>query len=226
MEINLAFLIFQLLVLIFSVMIHEISHGYVAERLGDQTAKLAGRLTLNPLKHIDPIGSIILPVVLFLSGANFILGWAKPVPYNPYNLKKDMKYGPLKVALAGPASNLLVLIVLGVFARLGAGYLDPTFIGLMGFIAMLNISLAFFNLIPIPPLDGSKILTLILPRRYALILENFSFYGIFIVFGLLLFFPRFFSYISYLAALLFYAVAGGEVFAITQNLLGSFGGGG
>ena len=222
MEINLAFLIFQLLVLIFSVMIHEISHGYVAEKLGDQTAKLAGRLTLNPLKHIDPIGSIILPAVLFFTGAGFILGWAKPVPYNPYNLKKDMKYGPLKVALAGPASNLLVLIVLGIFARLGVGYLDPTFIGLLGFIAMLNISLAFFNLIPIPPLDGSKILTLILPRRYALALENLSFYGIFIVFGLLMFFPKVFLYISLLADFVFYSIAGSDVFAITLNLLGSF----
>lgn len=222
MEINLAFLLFQLLVLIFSVMIHEISHGYVAEKLGDQTAKLAGRLTLNPLKHIDPVGSIILPAVLFFTGANFILGWAKPVPYNPYNLKKDMKYGPLKVALAGPASNLLVLIVLGILARLGAGYLDPTFIGLMGFIAMLNISLAVFNLIPIPPLDGSKILTLFLPSRYALVIERLSFYGIFVVFGLLMFFPRFFSYIFYLATLIFYSVVGGDVFSLTNNLFSNF----
>ncbi|MEK7076964.1 MAG: site-2 protease family protein, partial [Patescibacteria group bacterium] len=102
--------IFQLLVLVFSVMIHEISHGYMAERLGDPTARLAGRLTLNPLKHLDPFGSVLLPFLLYYFGSPVLLGWAKPVPYNPYNLHKDYQHGPLKVALAGPLSNIGLFI--------------------------------------------------------------------------------------------------------------------
>lgn len=221
MEFGFLFLIFQLVALIFSVMIHEISHGFVAERLGDSTARLAGRLTLNPIKHIDPVGSIILPAILFFSGSGVILGWAKPVPYNPNNLKKDMKYGPLKVALAGPASNLLVLVVLGLIARLGAGFLDPIFIGLLGFIAILNTYLAIFNLIPIPPLDGSKIFSLILPRQYSLALERFGVVGIVLV---LLFAMAFSRIISYVAGFVFYFVAGGDVLNLTNDLMSNLGG--
>jgi Zn-dependent protease len=211
------FLIFQLIVLIFSVMIHEISHGYVAEKLGDPTARLAGRLTLNPIKHIDVFGSILLPFLLFISGSGVILGWAKPVPYNPFNLHKDMKYGPLKVALAGPASNILLLVVLSIFARLTVGVLSPTIIALFGFIAFLNIYLAIFNLVPIPPLDGSKILPLILPRRYAFNIERFGFAGIFIVF---IFVYLFAPIISKIAAWIFFNIAGGQVFVVTSQFLG------
>lgn len=221
MEFGFLFLIFQLVTLIFSVMIHEISHGFIAEKLGDPTARLAGRLTLNPIKHIDPIGSIVLPLVLFFSGSGVILGWAKPVPYNPNNLKKDMKYGPLKVALAGPASNLLVLVVLGLLARFGVGFFDPTFIGLLGFVAILNTYLAVFNLIPIPPLDGSKIFSLILPRQYSLAIERFGMIGIILV---LLFAMTFAGIISYIAGFAFYFVAGGDVFNLTNNLISSLAG--
>ena len=213
---NFPFLIFQLVVLVFSVMIHEISHGFVAEKLGDSTARRAGRLTLNPIRHIDFFGSIILPLLLFISGSRFIIGWAKPVPYNPNALYKDFKYGPLKVALAGPASNILVFIVLGLIARFGAGFLSPILVGLFAFIAFMNIYLAVFNLVPIPPLDGSKILTLFLPPRYATMLETFSFSGIIFVF---IFIFLFSSVIYYIAIFLFALVTGPEVPLIMTNIL-------
>lgn len=162
--------IFQLVVLLFSVIIHEISHGYMAKRLGDLTAELAGRLTLNPIKHIDPFGSIILPLILaipaLMGQPSFIIGWAKPVPYNPYNLKNPEKGGAM-IAAAGPLSNIFVAAIFGIFIRvitlskitLGG----PLLIPLLSVIVSLNLLLAVFNLIPIPPLDGSKILSFFLP---------------------------------------------------------------
>ena len=108
--------IFFLIILLFSVIIHELAHGSVAYSLGDPTAKYAGRLTLNPLKHLDPFGSVILPLLLFLSGSQFLIGWAKPVPINPYNFK-DQKWGPLKVAVSGPASNIIVALIFGLLIR-------------------------------------------------------------------------------------------------------------
>jgi len=188
-------LIFQLAVLIFSVMIHEISHGFMALKLGDTTAKDAGRLTLNPITHIDPIGSLFLPFFLYLSGAA-IIGWAKPVPYNPFNLYKDMKYGPLKVALVGPLFNLLLAIVFAIIIRFGSSFINPSLLGFMGLIVFMNLFLAVFNLIPIPPLDGSKILMPILPREYSAKLENLGFSGIFLVFALIYFFGSIISHIS------------------------------
>lgn len=213
------FLIFQFAVLIFSVMVHEISHGYAAERLGDPTARLAGRLTLNPLRHIDPVGSIFLPLILFVTKSPVLIGWAKPVPYNPLALKKDMKYGPIKVAFAGPAANLLILVVFGLIARFGIALFDPVLVGLFGFIALLNVFLAIFNLVPIPPLDGSKILGLILPSRYAFALERMSMSGFIIVF----FFVFFFSSVIFdLATRLFVLVAGWDVFELVARLVSSF----
>ncbi len=167
---SLTIFIFELVVLIFSVMIHEISHGYVAERLGDTTARDAGRLTLNPIKHIDPFGSIILPALLAipaLFGAPTILfGWAKPVPFNPWNLKNP-KTGAGKIGAAGPLSNFLLALVFGLFIR-GALWLgvlpDAPIILLFGLVAYVNISLGVFNLVPIPPLDGSKVLIAFLPH--------------------------------------------------------------
>src|SRR5574343_425811 len=108
--------IFSLIVLLFSVIIHELAHGYVASSLGDPTAKYEGRLTLNPLKHLDPFGSIILPLLLFIAGSPVLFGWAKPVPVNPYNFR-DKKWGEIKVSIAGPLSNISLAIVFGLILR-------------------------------------------------------------------------------------------------------------
>jgi len=160
--------IFIFVIIIISAVFHEYAHGFIAHRLGDDTAKRAGRLTLNPLAHIDPFGTLILPLFLLLTAGIFI-GWAKPVPYNPYNLR-DPKYGNLKVAIAGPITNLIIALVLGLiirFAGLGlvaGGIISPIFIELLAFIVYINIFLAIFNLIPFPPLDGSKIFFDLFPK--------------------------------------------------------------
>lgn len=162
-------LIFELAILIFSVMIHEISHGYIAEYLGDPTARLAGRLTLNPLKHIDFFGSFLLPLMLYvLTAGTFVFGWAKPVPYNPNNLKNPAG-GGAKIAAAGPISNLAIAAIFGVILRIfsAAGFLSPALVGLLGVIIYMNVLLAIFNLVPIPPLDGSKVLFAFLPKNEA-----------------------------------------------------------
>ncbi len=161
------FTIFFLLALIFSIIIHEVSHGFAAEMLGDPTARLQGRLTLNPLAHIDPVGSILIPAILIFSHSGFLFGWAKPVPYNPYNLK-NQKWGEAIVAAAGPGVNLLLAIVFGIVIRLGIDTLPENFIYMSGMIVFINIMLAFFNLIPVPPLDGSKLLKSLLPYKASL----------------------------------------------------------
>ena len=158
-------IVFTIIVLVISVIIHEYSHGWVAYKLGDSTAKSAGRLTLNPISHLDPIGSIFLPLLLIITKANFLIGWAKPVPYNPYNLR-DQKYGSAKVAFAGPASNLLTALVFGVSARFLpiTNSITANLVVMFDFIVLINLILAVFNLVPIPPLDGSKILFTFLPK--------------------------------------------------------------
>ncbi len=147
-------LIFEIIAIGFSIIIHEVAHGFMAEKLGDPTARRAGRLTLNPLKHIDPIGSILVPIIT--SFTHYPFGWAKPVPFNPYNLK-NRRSGELLIALAGPASNLLIAFVFTIIFRLGTS-LGYAFLDACIYIIAVNISLAVFNLVPIPPLDGSKIL--------------------------------------------------------------------
>lgn len=153
--------VFYVVVLIMSVVIHEIAHGYAALRYGDHTAEYQGRLTLNPIKHLDLYGSIILPLLLVLTQAPFLIGWAKPVPYNPENFAPaKRRIATIWVASAGILTNLAIAILFAVIIRLAsAGILVPeSFIPLCGVIVLLNIVLAIFNLIPIPPLDGSKIL--------------------------------------------------------------------
>lgn len=151
--------IFQIIILIFSVVIHEVSHGYAAYLLGDHTAKYQGRLTLNPFKHLDPFGSVILPLLLYISQAGFMIGWAKPVPFNPYNLK-NQRWGEAIVAAAGPLSNIVIAVVFGVFLRVGLsmGFVNQEIFNITSYIILINLVLAVFNLIPIPPLDGSKII--------------------------------------------------------------------
>lgn len=159
--------------LIMSIVLHEMAHGYAANWLGDPTARLQGRLSPNPLVHIDPLGSVIIPALLFITNAGFLFGWAKPVPYNPYNLS-DQKYGEAKVAAAGPAINLILALIFGLLIRLAEPLgLNDAFLGLAAYLVFINILLAFFNLLPFPPLDGSKILPAILPLRAALAYRDF-----------------------------------------------------
>lgn len=151
--------IFSVLVIILSVVIHEYMHGWAAERQGDDTARLAGRLTLNPIPHIDPMGTIFVPLMLLLLQVNFLIGWAKPVPYNPFNLR-NRRWGPALVAAAGPAVNLFIAIIFGLIIRSIPVSIYTVFLSR---IVEINILLAVFNLVPIPPLDGSKILFSLLP---------------------------------------------------------------
>lgn len=154
-------------IVILSIIFHEVAHGWVANWLGDPTAKYAGRLTLNPIPHIDMIGSIIVPGLALLSGSPFLLGWAKPVPINPYNLRYG-KWGEALTAFAGPATNILIAIVVGLVIRFGGGALVTTeFLTFAFIVIMANISLAILNMLPIPPLDGSKVVAAFLsPALY------------------------------------------------------------
>ena len=155
--------IFYIAILIMSIVIHEVSHGFMAERFGDNTARNAGRLTLNPIKHLDLFGSILLPTILILSKTGFIFGWAKPVPYNPYNLRHQ-RWGETLVAIAGVATNILLAIIFGLIVRFSATIgLDTTAISLAATIAFINLFLGLFNLIPFPPLDGFTALRSALP---------------------------------------------------------------
>jgi Zn-dependent protease len=165
--------VFFLLALIISIIIHEVSHGFAAEMLGDPTARLAGRLTLNPVPHIDPFGSVIIPALLVLTGSPFLFGWAKPVPYNPYNLR-DQKWGEAIVAAAGPGINIVIAVAFGLVVRFGIGELPMSFVSLAALIVYINILLALFNLLPIPPLDGSKLLKAVLPFRANMAYQKFE----------------------------------------------------
>jgi len=157
--------IFWIVALLYSVVIHEVSHGAVANSLGDPTAKNLGRLTLNPIKHLDMFGSVLLPLISFFLGG-FIFGYAKPVPYNPLNLS-DRKYGPAKVAIAGPASNIALAVLFGLVLRfLPDVFSSPLVPELLGIVVILNLTLAIFNLFPVPPLDGHWLLMTFLPAKF------------------------------------------------------------
>lgn len=158
------------LILIFSIILHEVAHGYAADKLGDPTARYAGRLTLNPIPHIDFLGSIILPVISVLSPGGFLFGWAKPVPYNPYNLVKVPHWGEFIVAAAGPGTNFALALIFAALARISA---DPTFTAICFTGVLINLWLGFLNLIPIPPLDGSKVLSALLPYNLARSYDTF-----------------------------------------------------
>lgn len=154
--------IIAVVIVILSIIFHEVAHGWVAYWLGDPTAKYAGRLTLNPIPHIDMVGSIIVPGLALLSGSPFMLGWAKPVPINPYNLRYG-KWGEALTAFAGPGTNILIAIVAGLLVRFGLVPTSPEILSLVFIVIIANISLAILNLLPIPPLDGSKIVSAVLP---------------------------------------------------------------
>ncbi len=204
-------IIFYLIILLYTIIIHEVFHGWAALALGDKTAKYAGRLNLNPINHIDLWGSILVPLMILLAtGFKFAFGWAKPVPYNPYNLK-NQKWGPALVAIAGPGINIFIALVAALIARLIAipyflksdiihnfdnwaevspvisGSVGAIFFEILIIIIFWNALLAFFNLIPIPPLDGSKLLFSVLPMKMEtmIFLEQFGF--IFLIFFILFF---------------------------------------
>lgn len=162
-----------------AIILHEVAHGLAALKLGDPTAKYAGRLTLNPIKHIDLWGTIIVPLLLLPTG--FVFGWAKPVPVNYYNLRKG-KYGPFLVALAGPAMNLLMMALFGFMVRLAPA--NTALPMLLYNVALVNGVLMLFNLIPIPPLDGSKVLYIFLEHRPDVI-QWMERYGLFMLLALI-----------------------------------------
>lgn len=184
--------IFLIVILIFSIVLHEISHGAVAYYLGDPTAKKAGRLTLNPIPHLDPVGSILLPAILIIiatiAKGGIIFGWAKPVPINPANLR-DKKYGEAKVSLAGPAANFSLALVFAGFLRFVPGLAEIASLRLiLGYVIFINILLAIFNLLPIPPLDGSHILFTFLPSSMRNVKMFLYRYGFFILIFVIFFF--------------------------------------
>ena len=171
---------FSLVILILSVIAHEVAHGYAADALGDPTARLAGRLTINPIPHIDLMGSIVIPALLIFSGSSLLFGWAKPVPYNPYNLT-NKRWGETIVALAGAATNLTLALVFGLIIRFGSTplatggtTLPVAALALAATIAFTNLFLGLFNLIPFPPLDGFVALRSALPWHFAQKLNRFE----------------------------------------------------
>lgn len=199
-------LLFFFLIIVPSAIIHEYAHGWAADQMGDPTARHAGRLTLNPIAHIDIWGTILMPIVLLIfSGGSFLFAYAKPVPYNPYNLS-NQKWGPALVGLAGPAANFSVAVVFGLLVR----FLEPSsFTSLLAIIAYANILLMVFNLVPIPPLDGSKVLFALLPDSMENLKINLERYGFII---LLIFIFYFFSWITPVMSWIFRLITGYSLF--------------
>jgi Zn-dependent protease len=168
--------IFHIAVLIMSVVIHEVSHGYAASALGDETARYEGRLTLNPVKHLDPVGSFLVPLLSYTAGG-FILGWAKPVPYNPHNLRPG-RWSEALVAAAGPASNFTLALLFGLMLRFAGPSSSAAFMEITTAVVLINIVLGVFNLLPVPPLDGSKLLFALFPENLQHFREFFERFGL------------------------------------------------
>ena len=200
-----------ILVLLFSVVVHEYAHGWMAYQCGDGTAKALGRLTLNPLPHIDPFMSILMPIFFYFT-LGFAFGGAKPVPINPYNFRNPSQ-DIIKVSIAGPASNFILAVIFALLARimkilgLYALPFGGLFLGIFAFGVFLNLLLGAFNLIPIPPLDGSKLLITLLPRELAYRFESIGMFGlILIILFINLFWPILFMIISSIYGLLLWGI--------------------
>ena len=177
-------LLIYIIPLLFAITLHEAAHGWVASKLGDHTARMMGRVTLDPTKHIDPIGTIAIPLVLLLSSSGFIFGWAKPVPIN-FNALRNGKNGMIWVALAGPGANI-VMAICWLFVMIIAIKMNITVLIEMGRVGILvNCVLAVFNLLPIPPLDGSRVISALLPNRLAYQYNQLEQYGLYILLGLM-----------------------------------------
>jgi len=197
-------IIYSLIIILFSAIIHEYMHGWMADRLGDPTAKDAGRLTLNPLAHIDLFGSIIMPFLIYF-GTNgaMIFGYAKPVPFNPYNIR-DQKYGSAKVAAAGPLANLIIALFFGLILRF-IPLVNLSLAGFLAIIVQINLILLVFNIIPIPPLDGSKVIAAILPYNLQIRYLDLERFGMILI---LLFVFFGFSFIIPIVEFLFRIITG------------------
>ena len=204
-----------ILPVIFAITVHEVAHGWVAKKYGDNTAAMQGRLTINPIKHIDWLGTIIIPGLLLLTGTGFIFGWAKPVPVDARNFKKP-RHDMAIVALAGPVSNVLMAIAWALLARIGVTVgasaenisLPLIYTGIAGI--SINLVLALINLLPIPPLDGSRVLSGILPSRLAWQYNQLERYG-FVILLILLYtkiLDTILAYPMYFAQNLFFSLAG------------------
>ena len=176
-------LLIYIIPLLFAITLHEAAHGWVASKLGDHTARMMGRVTLDPTKHIDPIGTIAIPLVLLISSSGFIFGWAKPVPIN-FNALRSGKNGMIWVALAGPGANL-VMAIGWLFVMVIAKNNIPILFNMGWFGIQINCILAVFNLLPIPPLDGSRVISALLPNRLAYQYNQLEQYGLFILLGLM-----------------------------------------
>ena len=177
-------LLIYIIPLLFAITLHEAAHGWIASKLGDHTARMMGSVTLDPTKHIDPIGTIAIPLVLLLSSSGFIFGWAKPVPIN-FNALRNGKNGMIWVALAGPGANI-VMAVCWLFLMIIAINMNIAVLIEMGRIGILvNCVLAVFNLLPIPPLDGSRVISALLPNRLAYQYNQLEQYGLYILLGLM-----------------------------------------
>ena len=202
--------------LVFSLCVHEASHALAAERCGDPTARLLGRVTLNPIKHVDPVGTVVMPLIMFVSNIPYLFGWARPVPFNPRNLR-NIRRDPALIALAGPAANVLILVVTVLLLRIaflvvGIDTLERYYLLNIGVMMIyINLLLTLFNMIPVPPLDGSKLLGAILPGSGQQMLESIGPFGILIA----IFISR--QYLGGPLAFLFHKVMGLLTWGIPVN---------